>query len=842
MEFGFWKKNSFSELEYTSISALLQEPMLEDEEFWNIVMLNDWVLFQSLDRIYSHNLKTKTFKILNIKSTKAQIFKVDDTVYFQNQNLGIYKIEDGTPVLVLGPIGLGGRNVVGIYREDSDLLVILDNAQMIKTRGDDTSPVQVKVAKDIKGSTIYGTERLRDGSFILGTISRGIYHISKEGKLLNNIDQRKGLNNNTVLSIFQDRDDNLWLGLDNGLSIINMNSRFKEYQDNLGRLGLVYVSQLHDEYLYLGTNQGLFAKVRNVDEDFKMIPDTDGQVWSLDVVDGTLFCGHNKGTFVVAKEEATLISELPGTWGVKESKKDTTVLIQGNYDGISTLQKKNGRWEFGNIISGFETSSRFFEVLDTKNILVNHEYKGLFELTIDESYTKVMGTKTHSIMGHGSSLANFQGDIIYTSLDGAFRKRKDSLVFEPDSTLNSLFFENAGGINSILLPDDNTLRLWCFTKNGLSYIYPDTFNATLSLKTIPIPDFFRRSLGVSGFENLKQIENELYLIGISNGFVILDTKQQENYTYEVGLRTVSSSDSFNKITKMDMAPGQNLKYETNNVHFEYSVPQYDKYTEVRYQYRLFGLLEEWGPWSTSASATFNSLDFGDYRFEVRARVGNTMSRNVARYNFTVNRPWYLSILAIALYILGLVALSISIHKLYKSYYTNKQNRLLKLEKRKLKRKKLKTEKELIQLKNEKLQTEFNSKSRELAISTMSMVKKNQFLNAIKEELNKEERSPHIKSIIKTINRNIEDEDDWKFFEEAFNNADKDFLRTLQEKHAELTPNDLKLCAYLRLNLTTKEIAPLLNISVKSVEVKRYRLRKKMNLEHKDGLTDYILSV
>ncbi len=124
---------------------------------------------------------------------------------------------------------------------------------------------------------------------------------------------------------------------------------------------------------------------------------------------------------------------------------------------------------------------------------------------------------------------------------------------------------------------------------------------------------------------------------------------------------------------------------------------------------------------------------------------------------------------------------------------------------------------------------------------MSTIKRNEFLNTIKQQLIKADNPTQIKSVIKTIDRNLTNEDDWKFFEEAFNNADKDFLRTLQEKHEELTPNDLRLCAYLRLNLSSKEIAPLLNISIKSVEVKRYRLRKKMNLAHETGLTDYILS-
>ena len=124
---------------------------------------------------------------------------------------------------------------------------------------------------------------------------------------------------------------------------------------------------------------------------------------------------------------------------------------------------------------------------------------------------------------------------------------------------------------------------------------------------------------------------------------------------------------------------------------------------------------------------------------------------------------------------------------------------------------------------------------------MSIIKKNELLNSIKKEL-KEGEEKGVRGVIKIIDSNLNNTDDWQVFKEAFNNADKDFIKKLKLIHTTLTPNDLRLCAYLRLNLSSKEIAPLLNISPRSVEVKRYRLRKKMNLAHNDSLTDYILNI
>lgn len=181
--------------------------------------------------------------------------------------------------------------------------------------------------------------------------------------------------------------------------------------------------------------------------------------------------------------------------------------------------------------------------------------------------------------------------------------------------------------------------------------------------------------------------------------------------------------------------------------------------------------------------------------------------------------------------------------MYKTYYKKQRKKIEVKNKRELALKESENKRALMRLKNEKLQQDIESKNRELAISTMSLIKKNEFLNSIKSELNHfTQEQKDVKKVIKIIDKNLNSNDDWKFFEEAFNNADQDFFKKIKTNHTALTPDDLRLCAYLRLNLSSKEIAPLFNISPKSVEVKRYRLRKKMNLPNETNLTNYILEI
>ena len=233
---------------------------------------------------------------------------------------------------------------------------------------------------------------------------------------------------------------------------------------------------------------------------------------------------------------------------------------------------------------------------------------------------------------------------------------------------------------------------------------------------------------------------------------------------------------------------------------------------------------------------------GSYIFELKTKNGDLINPDIKTISFRIANPWYLSNFMLVNYVL-LSGLMLFITNRYtRRYYIWKEKRLEKINKRKLEIKEIEKKKNIASLENEKLQLDIENKNRELAVSTMSMIKKNQFLNKIKNDLKKADSNQLISKVIKTIDKNLNNEDDWKFFEEAFNNADTEFLKKIKSVHKELTKIDLKLCAYLRLNLSSKDIAPLLNISLRSVEIKRYRLRKKMKLTHNEGLTEYILSI
>lgn len=842
MEFGFWRKNSIGDLVYNSLSSKLSIPLKEDEEFWNILQFEEWVLFQSLERIYIYNTLDESVKFLNTPSTKAHMFGFDGTIYYHTKGHGLFRIENGESVLVSGDPIVKNQVVSGIFSLNEKSLLVTEKGEFYFFDDNNLSSWNSAFNDEVGSINVYSSLQLSDKSIVLGTISNGIYHIDPQGNIIQKINQEKGLNNNTVLSIFEDGEKNLWLALDNGISVINVDSPFKEYIDKNGRLGVVYASTIYENRLYLGTNQGLFTKPNNSDGDFKLVEGTEGQVWVLNVIENTLFCGHNNGTYRIQNGKADLVSNFPGTWDLKPVQGQENLILQGSYNGLSLLAKVNGRWQFRNVIEGFDISSRFFEFIGKNRIAVNHEFKGIFKLELDDLYYKVVTIEKETSKGIGASLTRFSDEVLYTCEKGVFKYDAVKKQFVEDSLLTDLFHDDADDPIGIFISDKTKNRLWTFTETAIVYATPGKFSASPEINKVAIPSYVRKNLGVLGFESLTPLGDERYLVGISNGYLTVDLKKLVSKKNAIFINSISRKSNDSEYQKISKDSVTKFEYSQNNLFFSYHVPEFDKYTEVNYQYQLEGIYDNWSELANTASVSFDNLPFGNYVFNVRAKVGKDFSSNVASYRFRIERPWYLSNLAIFLYVLTFVLSAVLIHKFYKGYYRKQRERLLSDNKRKLKRKKLKAQKKIVQIKNEKLREEVESKNRELAISTMSIIKKNEFLNAIKDQLKNDAQNPQVKSVIRTIDRNINNSDDWKFFEDAFNNADKDFLKKVKNFHPELTANDLRLCAYLRLNLSSKEIAPLLNISVRSVEVKRYRLRKKINLAHESGLVDYIMQI
>ncbi len=838
MDFGYWEKQNTGAYQYTSLKDKVEVKAANDEQFWNILQDGKNILFQSLKAIYIYDTQRDKVKIITPQNGVSKMFKLGESIVYQSQGIGLFKIQNGESIDYPTNQEIVNDLVINIFSTEEGVKILTKNNGFYLYQNASFNKWTQAEEAIYPSEDIFSAIQLENGDLAIGTISKGLLILDKQGQTKLQIDQSKGMSNNTVLSLNEDDSNNIWLALDNGINCVNIASPFMEYLDKQGILGTVYAAKSFQGKLYIGTNQGLFAKSIEDQSDFKMLSNTNGQVWGLYELDNQLFCGHDKGTLQIKNDKAELIAKKLGTWRVSSIANQPNQLLQGNYDGLNMLVKEGGNWQFSHSIEGFSGSAQQFYYLNNK-VYLNHHYKGLSILNLDPEFKKVVN---ESAINSDMTIANaglvlFDNQLYFACKQGMFILNTNNDQLEQENQLSDYLIKNEHQALKLISEDQRSM--WLFTNKGILHfakgnndeIQIREFLIDLKLLTI-----------MNGFENITSLGDDIFLIGLTSGYFCIDLKRYEslNKDYSIAINAIQlnmgQQDSILNINE-----AANLEHTQNNISFSYNVPQTYKFQAIQYRYWLEGYQKDWTKWGEKPQTSFQNLQNGDYQFKVQAKIGDQITENTATYSFNINKPWYLSGLAILCYLLLLIALAFLINQYYKRYYSRQQQKLLEQKQKELEYVQLKSEQELIQIKNKQLTAEIEAKNKELAANTMNVIKKNEFLISIRESL-KNISDKNSTQAIDSINSELENEETWELLKNAFENVDKDFLKKIKEKHPELTPNDLKLCTYLRLNLTSKEIAPLLNISVRSMETKRYRLRKKMELPRDTNLVEYILSV
>lgn len=860
-EFGYWSIKE-NKMQYTSLKGLVAGKHALNNEIWKIYSEGDKTIFQSFSAIYiyQHN------KISVIEAPGSFLFlhQVGKRYIAEVLGKGLFELM-GTRLVALKDDGsMRPEEVLSILPyKNGQLLIGTRKNGLVLYDGLSYKPFKTQADNFLQTYQLNNGTRILNKYYAYGTILNGLVIIDENGSVIQRINKSSGLQNNTVLSIFVDQEQNLWTGLDNGIDRIELNSPLNFYFDKVGQFGTVYSSLIYEGNIYLGTNQGLFISRWTPDGgnafDFKLIPNSQGQVWSLKTIDGQLFCGHNDGTFRVSAGKLERISTASGGWTITSLRSNPEYLIQGTYNGLVLFKKDaSGIWRFDHKIEGFSEPSRYVEQDAKGDIWVSHPYKGLYRLTLSNDLRKVKATTSYDERNGLPNNINinvfpFENKLVFSSEKGFYLYDEVSNRFNPYTALNKELGAFAGA-NKIIPAGKH--RYW-FINHGKTGLADFSVPGRAQIESDRFSVLDGRM--VQYYENISPISEGIYLISVDDGFVVyneasLSTANRVKQLPAVLIRGVYDlTDTYKVIAEHGHTePAIAIAYGRNNIRISYALPYYRE-ANVRYQYMLEGYSKDWSDWSTASQKDFTNLSWGKYRFLVRAAVARQSQTKVTVFEFEVLPPFYATKIAYFVYLLLFVGIALLFKRLYELKLLKDKERITaKLQQEKdafLKREAEHTEKQIIKLEREKLQAELASKNRELANSAMSLVYKNELLQKLSQEIAKMKDSSgqsisdeQQRKIQHIITEGMNDERDWVLFENSFNDAHDSFFKKLKAKHPELVPNDLKLCAFLHMNMSSKEMASLLNISLRGVEIRRYRLRKKLNIPHDMNLTEFLMSI
>jgi DNA-binding CsgD family transcriptional regulator len=688
--------------------------------------------------------------------------------------------------------------------------------------------------------------KLTNGKYAIGSISGGLFILDSNGKILNQVNQHNGLENNTILSITKDNQDNLWIGLDNGIAHIIINSPLHYRVDKKNIPYSIYSVVEHNDYCYLATNTGvLYTKQESAEQinlnTLNMLNGINDHIWKLAVVDGDLLCGSNSGLYATRNNEIIKISDHSGVtdFSLIRNNEDK-YLIASTYNQLIVLKQKKGKWYYSHAIDGFSNTSRLIEIDNFGYVWLSHEVKGMTRLELNDTNDKIISSRS---FGRKDGLpSDYHLDIfkankhIVISTDNGFYTFdyiNDKII--PFDKLNNVL--SLTGRAASLVPEDKH-HFWVVVDHKISLI-KSTIDSLDIERTFILDEHFSLT---DKFQSLSTGGHNTYFC-LDNGYAMINKDYLENASkdeiYFTKIQIKQSSQNQPVLLPLNPKSEIKLKKGKSNINFTFNNTHINTY-KPQFQYKLNPSQHNWIDIKEGNTIAIENLEAGTYQLSIRLINENGDYSQSVNYSFTI-LPLLLSYTSIPIslffIIVIVVLISVFAYKIRATKINVKHNRQLE-----------KKEQLVESLKEEMKRKELENLENQLTLSTNEILKRDEAIGAIKSELSKtyaelKGRFPqkNYKRILETIDQQItNNEQDRANFEQHFMASQYGFYENLKKDYPNLTSSELRLCALLKMNLSSKEISSYLNITHRSVEVSRYRLRKKLKLSPEDNLVELLI--
>lgn len=861
-ECGFFAADERGALTYTSFQKELQVLKKKPEDFWRVVVSADeqaW--FQSGNQI----LKFANGKLRQVwvpEGSFTYMRRIDSRVIAQDSKRGLVALlPDGGQELLV-PIASEAIEIVAILHRPNALPLICGrDGELFVWQGNALRPWRTEATAYLRQHRIYAAIALPDGGIALGTSQGGVVLLESTGAIRLVLSRRNGLSNNNILSLYCDRQGNLWAGTDNGIDCIQVHLPYSFLTPDGELEGTAYGATFQKDQAYLATSNGLYTAKKDksgtwASSVFSLVPNTQGQTWGVYSLHQEVFVGHHDGPFRLTTSGALPLSGgVKGAWAFRGVEGNPNLLLCGAYDGLYLFENIGGAWRVRLKYPGLDESCRILAMENDYTLWVAHPYRGLYRFRFNSDYSRAdirfFNARNGLPSDNANSAYSIGGEIVFSTEKGVYRFDKLKENFEPYDILNQLFssYEQVK-----YLREGYRGEIWFVADRDVGFLRPlGSGTGYIRYERVVLP--FLRGKLVGGFEFIFPMDAHRILFGSDKGFVFLNQERQHAMPRRVLMRSVYIThprDSLLSIAHRVAAAdrGAHLSHRESGLQFHFLLPGLPVAAGAEYRWRLIGLDTLWSAWSEESTHTFSQLSPGRYRFEVEARTGEGEPVSNALYAFRISPPWYFSYgawgaytLLAALGILLLVALPRRRFEREKETLTIAHQRVQEVQEQRVHA----VQEELLRVQEAKLQDEIQFKNQELAATTFHLLQKSEIIHNTSEQLVEigrncvdEQARKAISGVIRELMQPDQLDRDWEIFAQRFDQVHAHFLRRLKERFPQITPKDQKLCAYLRLNLSSKEIAPLLGISVRSVEVSRYRLRRKLDLESEDNLTEFLL--
>ncbi len=797
LDFGVWRRNNYQQFEYTSLYPFQEVVQEVNEEFWGIHRLKEDIIFASSQNIYVH--KGQQLVRIAAPNRFAKSFSVNGALYFADEQLGLYTFDGFALKMVFEYPQDSKLYISGIYADTSGLVLVTRDLGLYRYASGNLSKLDNALSEQLKVAKVFNFEPIGKAYLAFGTVLKGLYIADLNGNIIHQVNKYKGLPTNTVLSLHFSPSGNLWLGMDYGVSCLNLKNSFTRFYDYRGDFGTGYTALLKDGTFYLGTNQGLYrsgwADLNDNLEFFRfqLIPGTEGQVWTLEDIDNTLLMGHDKGLFLVKGNTVEKLKNQDGVWTILPYQ---DYLLTGNYNGIYIFRKSGATWNFLKKMDLIAGSCNQMMLEKDSILWVNIPNFGIIRAVLNKD--------------------------LYPN---------DRLIF-PEAT-----FE---GNDPLLMQDTLGVQLitdqfqYTFQAADKKFVKQASLSKTLQ----ETEDF------LPGLYQSRVLHPDYAFHPAHNGFFLKHLKSDPDIVHDNFAVVFREIEAFDNDQNVAVFPGMEVPFKLNNFEIKYIVPNHGN---ALYQYKLEDF-DNWSAWSSETSVKLIDLSAGRHTLSVRAKINDRITE-AQSISIQIAPPWHRSRLAIAVYLVLMTLTIYAIHYWKKQSLKKQQDKLLQKKQDALQEQAEKHQQEILFLEQERLQAEYNQLKKNLRSKTIELAKqareneeKNRLLLSLKEKSVIAQENPSLsrikwKEIERLLESYIKAED--QIFEIQIDELHQEFFKKLKTQFPSLSNHDLRLCAYLKIGIDSKEIAEILQIQPSSFYISRSRIRKKLDMKADENLYDFL---
>jgi signal transduction histidine kinase len=763
-DFGYLKPDKNGKIVFLSLTDSLPESERDFKDVWFTHCSGKDVYFITNNKIFI--LHDGEIKILKRDYYFAPAFNLGNRLFINSWDKGLQQILDDTLVdipngdfLVGKAIGFAkliSENKVVVGTMIGDIFIYEFNNDKPLSEISKITELEIGSSNIMDEETIYCGDVSEKGEIAIGTLKSGVFIVNQNGNILRRIDN--GLRNNLIWDVFFDKDNNLWMATNNGISKADVESpivfwnveagiknpveNIISFNDTLFFAGFGGVRYLHDDHVDYVSNlktecYSLFNfKIPNINSNLLLASTVDFGIVEINAL----------------KSKTVLDVD---AWDFCQSSTDSSLLYLASDNGFYIAKYKKSKWKLIGFIEGINESIRGVQQDENGNIWLCTFLNGVIKIIPSNDVLKPKEIIRYGKNDGLPSLAEidvsiFNNDIVFLTASGVFRFNEKTALFEADSVFGIEYCDGSLSITEIV--EDKSQHVWIAgTKERRDFI--NVFVNDDSGKYVKIESNALNILPPMSISKLLvDSHNNVWVGGTEGLYKFNGDINRSSKAYKTLIRSVVYG---NDTINFGYIPsGNNLKikppfledleinYNNNSVIFHFAAPNYSREETTLYQTWLEGFKGNWSVWSTDTKKEFINLSEGDYSFHVRSKNIFNVVGDEAIYEFSVKPPFYRTFWAFMSYFLILTSLVIFVVYLNGKRLIIANRRLERIVEERTN--KISVQKEELQMQSENLQVlneELRQRNDEIIEQHSKLIEsnatKNRFFNIIAHDL----RSP-----------------------------------------------------------------------------------------------------